>query len=162
MLFRSARQRRTEFFSAGVPEPERAVEARVPLGERERALAKLYLHTFGKDSLGATLPSPEISKGDLRRIAKEATSGRPSERATWPRGRPVTQDVTRAMESRLVDATVISSADLERLAATRAEAVKRQLVEVRGLAEERVFIRGSAVGTQSTKEQVACQLDLSD
>jgi len=30
-----------------------------------------------------------------------------------------------------------------------------------GLAEERVFIRGSAVGTQS-KEQVACQLDLSD
>ncbi|HET9325832.1 MAG TPA: DUF748 domain-containing protein [Candidatus Eisenbacteria bacterium] len=158
-----ARQRRSEFFAAGVAEPERAVDAPIPPGERERAIAKLYLRAFGKDSLGKTLPHPECSSGDLRRIAKLALSGRTPDRPTWPSSRrSLTEDAVRTMESRLLAGTVIAPADLERLAVGRAEALKRQLVEVRGLSEERVFIKGAAVGNHSAHEQVACQLDLTD
>jgi hypothetical protein len=158
-----ARQRRSEFFTAAVPEPERAAEAPVPPGERERALAKLYLRAFGKDSVGKSLPNPGLSNGDLRRIAKQAMSGKTPGRPTWPTsGRALSETTVRDMEARLLATTVVASADLERLATARAETLKRQLVEVRGLPEARVFIKGAAVGNHSTNEQVSCQLDLTD
>lgn len=156
-----ARQRRTEFFTAGVAEPERAVEAPLPDGERARALAKLYLQTFGRDSLGATLPSPELSKGDLKNVAKAAIAGRTLSRPTWPK-QPLPPGIAEQMDSRLLAATVVPAADLQRLAEARGETMKRQLVEVRGLPEARVFLRGVALAGNASKDQVACPIELSD
>jgi hypothetical protein len=161
MESRIARQRRAEFFAAGVSEPERAVEAPLPDGERARALAKLYLQTFGKDSIGATLPSPEMSKGDLRRVAKLAMSGHASEKPTWPR-RPLPEATAATMESRLLGASAVTPQDLQRLADARAEALKRLLVEVSGMPEARVFLKGAAIGADGSQQKVVCKLDLSD
>jgi hypothetical protein len=159
---RIARQRRAEFFAASVPEPERAVEAPAPEGERARALAKLYLKTFGKDSVGATLPDPELSKGDLRRVAKMAVSGKTSERPTWPPKTSFPAATAARLEDRLLVAAVVTTADLQHLAEARGEALKHQLVDVRGMAEERVFLKGASLSGGSSHQQVACKLDLSE
>jgi hypothetical protein len=155
------RQRRAEFFDAGVAEPERAVEAPVPEGERTRALAKLYLARFGRDSLGAILPDPTLSKGDLRKIAKNAVAGHTPDKPIWPK-QPIAPEFVQQMDDRLLAATVVSGADLQRLAEARGETLKRQLVEVRGLPEARVFLRGVALGGSASKDQVACPIDLSE
>lgn len=157
-----ARQRRAEFFAAGVAEPERAVEAPAPAGERERALAKLYLRIFGKDSLGATLPVPEISKSDLKQVAKLATQGRASAKAVWPPRKPLPPGTSSRLEERLLAATVVGSGDLRELAEARGEALKHQLVDLHGLSESRVFLKGAEVQGNASAERVACRLDLSD
>ena len=66
------------------------------------------------------------------------------------------------MEERLLAATVVGIADLQRLADARSVTLKHQLVDVRGLPETRVFIRGAAVGANASKDQVICKLDLDE
>jgi len=40
--------------------------------------------------------------------------------------------------------------------------LKHQLVDVRGMAEERVFLKGASLSGGSSHQQVACKLDLSE
>ena len=158
---RIERQRRAEFFAAGVPEPEQAAQAPLPSGERSRALAKLYLETFGRDSLGMALPKPELSKGDLRRIAKRAIAGQTSGAASWP-PKPLAEGTEARMEQRLLGRAVVGQDDLRKLADARAATLKHQLVDVRGLPDARVFLRGTALVAEPSKNQVVCRLDLTE
>ena len=157
-----ARSRRAEFFDAGVPEPDRAAEAPMPPGERARALARLYLKAFGKDSLGATLPDPNISKGDARRIAKEALAGTAPSRPAWPAKTPLAPGTEERTEARLLQSARAGSAELLTLAEARSQVMKHELVDVQALPEGRVFIKGSELRAEPSAPRVACGLELSD
>jgi hypothetical protein len=65
------------------------------------------------------------------------------------------------MEQRLLGHAVVAQDDLRKLADARAMTLKHQLVDVRGLPEARVFLRGATVVAEP-KDQVVCRLDLTE
>jgi len=91
-----------------------------------------------------------------------AVAGKAPEHATWPPKTALPADIVARMEDRLLVAAVVTTADLQHLAEARGEALKHQLVDVRGMTEERVFLKGASVGGGASHQQVACKLDLSE
>jgi hypothetical protein len=141
---RLASERRAEYFAARVAEPDRAAAAPWPAGERDRILAKLYLKDFGADSLGARLPNPNRSSGDLKRIGSACERGIDPRVASVKGADQVPMDAWRNAEARLLAGTVVDRETLLRLAGTRAEGIRAALVGTLGVGDERVFLRPPA------------------
>jgi hypothetical protein len=143
-----------------VAEPDRAAAAPWPTGERDRLLAKLYLHDYGADSIGAALPNPKRSTSDLRRIGTACGRGEPPKLTRLKGAEAVSADTWRRIEARLVARTPVDAEALRRLAEARAQGIRAALVGTLGVSEERVFLRAPALQVASDGGRVASSLEL--